>query len=459
MNRLQSSIKRFVQRLAIAVLLIFVSNLLLLVIYMMQFQHSVNGQTPVLPLLKTFPKGLTFQHSQYTMDHQIKSQLDKQGMWSMLIDEKNGHVLWSYRLPEEIPTQYTLSDIASFSRFYLKDYPVAAWSHPHGLIVVGSPKNSVWKAAYMIPTSELGTITGFIITVVICDLAIILLICLYIDRRSMKAVANILSGIQSLASGRLIHLNDKGTFEEVANQLNQTSDLLKKRSTAQENWIMGISHDVRTPLTVIIGYAENIEANPSLPVDVQQKASSIKFQGIRLRDLVDDLNMITRLEDSKELKRNQQMPPLVFGREVIAQFLNSGIPESFAIELSFDKHLDHISIIANKHLLQRAINNLLHNSIKHNPSGCKISFIISDEKEHVTFCVSDDGSGMEEDEIAQLNIRSQYMTSTHLFNQKHHGFGLYIVQQIAKIHSGNTQFSRNRLGGLKAIIALPKEMI
>lgn len=118
-----------------------------------------------------------------------------------------------------------------------------------------------------------------------------------IDRKSIKAVSNVLSGIHSLAEGKLIRLKEKGTFSEIATQLNKTSDLLKTRSIAQENWIAGISHDIRTPLSIILGYAEKIENNSLLPKDVQEKASLIKYQGIRLRNVVNDLNLITRLGD------------------------------------------------------------------------------------------------------------------------------------------------------------------
>jgi hypothetical protein len=55
------------------------------------------------------------------------------------------------------------------------------------------------------------------------------------------AVSNILAGIHSLASGKLIQLKEKGIFSGVADQLNRTSDLLKKRKVAQENWIMGMA--------------------------------------------------------------------------------------------------------------------------------------------------------------------------------------------------------------------------
>lgn len=91
----------------------------------------------------------------------------------MLLDDRQGTVLWSYKLPEEIPTYYTLSDIAAFSRYYLKDYPVSTWKHPNGLIVIGSPKYSLWKIAYMFPYAEFKAMPGRIILIIVCDLLIL----------------------------------------------------------------------------------------------------------------------------------------------------------------------------------------------------------------------------------------------------------------------------------------------
>lgn len=455
MNLIESSIKRFIQRLSIAVLLIFVFNAVLLGIYIFRFQSSASDETAILPLLKKFPKELILQNEEYHLADNMKKELDKQNMWSMLIDERHGNVVWSYRLPKEIPIQYNSSDIAAFSRYYLRDYPVSTWKHPKGLIVIGSPKNSLWKSAYMVPYSEFKTLPGKIILVLMCDLLIVFLLYLYINRRSVKAVSNILEGIRSLSSGRLIELKENGIFSEIAKQLNKTSDLLKTRKAAQENWIMGISHDVRTPLTVILGYAESIETNTSLPKEVQEKASQIKYQSIKLRDLVNDLNLMTRLEDNKTMTRNEVFQPVEFCREVIALFLNNGIPECFSIELTIDKGLKSINLIANKHLLQRAIHNLLYNCIKHNPSGCNIHFKLAESEGDLLFTVSDDGKGIVPNEIELLDIRSPYLTESDMDHRKQHGFGLYIVQQIVKMHSGKLHFKENNLGGLDVIIELP----
>jgi len=455
MNPIQSSIKRFILRLSLAIFLILVINILLLGIYIYRHQKAVSDEMAIIPLLKQFSQELVLKDNHYSLGRDTQHQLDKQDMWAMLLDDKQGNILWDYKLPDEIPTNFTLSDVAAFSRYYLKDYPVSTWKHSDGLLVVGSPKSSLFKIAYMFPYSEFKAMPGRLIVIVICNLLILFLLYYFIDRKSIKAVSNVLSGIQSLAEGKMIQLKEKGTFSEIATQLNKTSDLLKKRSVAQENWIAGISHDIRTPLSVILGYAEKIETNPSLSNDIQEKASLIKFQSIRLRDLVNDLNLITRLGDGTQPIRRELFYPTTFCREVIASFLNSGIPENYSIELDIDNDLKAMELKGDVHLFQRAINNLLYNSIRHNPKGCNIHFRLHRKEQNALFIIADNGKGMTPEKIKILQNRSHYSESTESSYTRQHGFGIYIVQQIVKMHLGNVYFGKSELDGLKVEISLP----
>ena len=66
------------------------------------------------------------------------------GHWAMLVNE-DGQVVWSIRKPADVPEQYSLTDVASFTRWYLSDYPVQSWVRDDGLLVAGAPKGSIWK--------------------------------------------------------------------------------------------------------------------------------------------------------------------------------------------------------------------------------------------------------------------------------------------------------------------------
>ena len=87
-------------------------------------------------------QGLDFTGSGYSFDQE--ELLDEHDLWAMLIGQ-DGRVLWSYRKPPDVPEAYSLTQVASFVRWYLNDYPVQTHIREDGLLVVGGPKNSTWK--------------------------------------------------------------------------------------------------------------------------------------------------------------------------------------------------------------------------------------------------------------------------------------------------------------------------
>ncbi|MFR7879446.1 MAG: histidine kinase dimerization/phospho-acceptor domain-containing protein, partial [Butyricimonas paravirosa] len=91
------------------------------------------------------------------------------------------------------------------------------------------------------------------------NISVLILGYLFIDRRMLHSLKSILGGIQRLSRGETVRVNEKGVFSDVASCLNQTSDLLHKQTAYRENWIAGVSHDVRTPLSVILGRAGQLE--------------------------------------------------------------------------------------------------------------------------------------------------------------------------------------------------------
>ena len=86
-------------------------------------------------------------------------------------------------------------------------------------------------------------------------------------------------------------------FADVASCLNRTSGILHKRSVYRENWIAGVSHDVRTPLSVILARAGQLEEGNYSPEETREQALYIRNQALQLRELIDDLNLFSQLEN------------------------------------------------------------------------------------------------------------------------------------------------------------------
>ena len=89
-------------------------------------------------------------------------------------------------------------------------------------------------------------------------------------------------------------------------ELNKAGKHLLQKEQARAEWINGVSHDVRTPLSIILGYASEIEKNEDASQPVQLQASIIRKQSEKLRSLIADLNLTSRLESNQMMNENQK---------------------------------------------------------------------------------------------------------------------------------------------------------
>ena len=102
--------------------------------------------------------------------------------------------------------------------------------------------------------------------------AVFLLLLLVVGWRYHRHTRSVTEAVKALARGESVHLPEEGVLEELAHSINQTSEKLEeqkrsldRRDTARVDWIRGISHDIRTPLSMVMGYAELLEEDPSHP--------------------------------------------------------------------------------------------------------------------------------------------------------------------------------------------------
>lgn len=313
--------------------------------------------------------------------------------WAMLLSQE-GQVVWSFRKPADVPEQYTLTDVASFTRWYLKDYPVQSWVREDGLLVVGSPRGSIWK-------HDIAMTTRILLQTPIWFLAFFLL-----------ALGGVL-GLAWLVVGRWFRQDQQ------------------VRDAARSGWINGVSHDIRTPLSVVMGYAAQMEKAPDLTPEHKRQASAIRAQSQVIRDLVNDLNLTMRLDCEMQALRKETVQPAAFLRQTAADFLNGGMGDGFDFEMELpEKPLPEIE--ADPCLLRRAVNNLLTNCVRHNAPGCAISLGARTEgKELVLWVEGGTAPGTAPPE-AYPPLESDGGAA--------HGTGLKLVAQIAAAHGGRAEF-------------------
>lgn len=367
----------------------------------------------------------------------------------------SGNRIWSWQAPEEIPVHFTLGEVASFSRWYLKDYPVRVWNCEEGLLVIGDYKDVVSKHTMEMSISSVRRLPFFLVVMVLANFFMVLILAVLSGYRLYASLRPVASGIDGLVSGRRVLVPEQGLTGELGKKLNQAAAVLdrqrwnlEQRDTARTEWISGVSHDIRTPLSMVMGYADNLENNEAISEEDRRQAGIIKEQSLKIKNLIEDLNLTSKLEYQMQPLRMEEYVPAALLRSVAVSWLNGGFDEEYELEVSIREELERVVMRGDIGLLSRALNNLIGNSVRHNPS-CRMELsgeLI--EENGLSLCrigVKDDGKGIPLEIRDLLTQEQKYRTAqeqeTARMAGMPHIMGLRIVKQIVNAHGGRMDFS------------------
>ncbi|MGO0921129.1 sensor histidine kinase [Clostridioides difficile] len=445
--------KQFFIYLSVVILIVVLD----LVIFFLTFNGTVSNISKDNPVqtLEKVSNNLTIQNGEYKLNNNYQKDLVINDIWGIVIDD-NGNVVWKHNLPKEIPLNYSLQDVATFSKGYIKDYPVFTWKQGNDLLVLGYPKNSYSKfMTNYLPLSAIQK-TPFLLLIMLVSNIAILFIVYYLSKRNvMLKISPILNGIDKLSHGDTVTLNINGELEEIGNRINETSLQLKKQNQARANWISGVSHDIRTPLSMIMGYADKISSTLNIDENTKKQANIIKTQSVKIKNLVQDLNLVSQLNYNVQPIQETPIHLCKIIREIVVEYLNNNTNNKFEFELNLKPNTELITIIGDERLLGRAIQNIISNSINHNENGCIISISLEVNGSNLILVISDNGKGISEEKLQKIQSTPHYLQSTDDRLDLRHGLGLLLVKEIVSIHKGNVSISSALNKGFSTTISLP----
>lgn len=443
--------KYFLSMAGIIVLFVLLNVVLFFSMLIWAWQTS---ETPDLPINEICDGIMMDGEGHFTTAEGLSGLLEENHAWAMILDDA-GTVIFQRGLPEELPRRYTTTDVAKFSRWYLGDYPVYVREHPQGLLVVGGEKGSRAKYYFSVNESYVRKLFVGLAAVFSINIIVVVLLIWKNTRHIEKAVTPILRGIETVSSGQPVSLPEKGELAEINRQLNKAGAFIAKKDTARAEWISGISHDVRTPLSVMLGFAGQLEDDRTLPASAREQAACIRKQGERLRSLISDLNLTSRLEYSMQPLRMKKVYLVEPARQVVCEFLNGGLEERYGIAFCADQESESLPILGDEALLKRALGNLIQNSIVHNPQGCQISVSILCKEAGITVEVADDGAGVSAEKLKELTADHRRLESTDEKLNLRHGLGVLLVRQIVEAHKGTMIMESEPQKGFRTVLTFP----
>lgn len=291
---------------------------------------------------------------------------------------------------------------------------------------------------FIIQKTSNKTLIAILILIMIVILSVVITIFDIIRRKIMvdRPVKRIISATEKIASGdfsvrlEINHTYDKyNEFDEIMENLNIMASELSKTEILKKDFISNISHEIKTPLSIIQSYAMLLQDKDLSDTEREKHAKTLLKASRRLSSLVANILQLTKLEN-QALKLS---PEKINLSDLVAELVieNEEAIEGKGLELECD--IDKVEIISERSYIEIIISNLLSNAIKFTDSG-KISVSVKKENDQAIIKISDTGIGISRADGEKI-FDKFYQADTSRATIGN-GLGLALVKRVIDILGG-----------------------
>ena len=227
----------------------------------------------------------------------------------------------------------------------------------------------------------------------------------------------------------------RNTFIELARQITAQWDRLADSDRQRREFIANISHDLRTPLTSLLGYLETLSLKSATlsAAQHQQYLATALRQGQKVRHLSQQLFELARLEHGGIKPQRERFAMAELISDVAQKFELTAQTRQLRLHIDVPGPLP--LVFADVSMIERVVTNLLDNAVRHTPSGGDIRLSVWQENEQLQVEVTDSGPGIEASLREELFQRPSAL-SQQASRENRGGLGLLIVKKMLELHGG-----------------------
>ena len=420
-------------------------NLLLFVYYGI-FQKQVLDELKTVAHMMGSMENLTVysvKDYQTKLDNIRITLLDTDG--SVLYDsDANAAEMDNHALRPEISKAYTNGEaytIRESDTLSQNTYYYAILLDNGGVLRVAKEANSILS----IFASSLPSLLIIIISLTIVCTAVARLF----TKSLMKPIDNIAKDLD--------HMGEIKTYDELKPFIetiqSQHEDIIKNAKLRQE-FTANVSHELKTPLTVISGYSELIENGMTGEDDTIRFSKEIHRNATRLLTLINDILRLSELDSGKQNTPMEDIDLYELSDNCISMLQMNAEKHNVTLKLNGP----HLTVFANRQMLEEMIYNLCDNGIRYNKPNGKVEVSIRENNENVIFMVSDTGIGISEENINRIFERFYRVDKSRSKQTGGTGLGLAIVKHIAEQMNAQIQIDSELEKGTTITILFPKNV-
>lgn len=412
----------------------------------------------------SFSVWTTYQNGTLTIAPTGLTRLDEYGLWIQFIDE-SGEEIFSHNKPAGFPTKHSASAlIALRTSEYASGYTIFVNSLEDSgdmcSYLVGFPYDI---GKYMVHyngarVARLSPVAKFVFLFLFSAFTFFAFGYSFWLSRNLSKVTG---GIRAVSQRTYLPLKEKGMFREVYKALNKmerevrhANQIAEETERTRREWITNITHDLKTPLSPVKGYAELLaDCTVKERQDVQECGLIILKNMNHAEKLINDLKLTYQLDSGSIPYQPQAVHIVRYLKEWIIDIIND--PAFSRRKIEFQHNGSELTALVDPDLFRRAIQNLVTNALLHNPPDTTVTITV-DETPKKSICISicDNGIGISDAELTALFDRYYRGTNTKE-KPEGSGLGLAIAKQIITLHGGDITVSSKLDAGTTFVITLP----
>ena len=259
----------------------------------------------------------------------------------------------------------------------------------------------------------------------------------FLAKLALRPIDHITEAAVSLGAGnlsrRIAGIESRDEVGRLAGAFNGMLARLEDSFQREKQFTSDASHELRTPVSVIMAYAENLAAHAPDRETVEQ-ASAILTESRRMHSIIAQLLALTRGYEGKYRLEREEVPL----RDMVADVLAELTEEAAANEISLTEQVpEEIRLSADQSLMTQLLLNLVENGIKYGKPGGTVAVRAAEQDGHILLTVRDDGIGIEEKDLPRIFDR--FYRADRARDRSGSGLGLSIVKWIVELHGWSIQ--------------------
>lgn len=276
-----------------------------------------------------------------------------------------------------------------------------------------------------------------------------------ITKRMLRPIEKITNATKKVAGGDFtvqLETNRKDEIGELTHNFNKMVKELNSIECLQKDFINNVSHEIKTPISSIQGFAKLLEEDDLSKEERKEYSGIIKEEADRLLYLSTNMLKLAKLENQERLTNTEE----ICVAEQIRRTISVLEPKWKEKNIKFNVNLKENKIYGEKELLFQVWMNLIENAIKYSKEQGHIDIKMKESDENLLIEIKDYGQGMTKEECEKIFDRFYQVDKTH--SERGAGLGLAIVKRIIELSNGKIRVESQVNKGTTFIIELPDKM-